>query len=53
MEPSELAPDTVIEEIATILADGYLRIIIAKARNQTGLPLHGIAPDQNMMQGDS
>ena len=53
LELSELAPDTVIEEIATILADGYLRMAIAAARNRRTRPWDGIGPDENEALGGS
>ena len=53
MELSELAPDTVIEEIANILADGYLRMIMAEAKNQLTWPSQEIAPDENLARCES
>lgn len=51
LELSELAPD-IIEEIATILADGYLRMVMAQARNRTTRPWDGIAPDEDEALGE-
>ena len=52
LELSELAPE-IIEEIATILAGGYLRLVMAEAKNQTTWPSDGIAPDENLARSES
>jgi hypothetical protein len=51
LELPELTPE-IIEEIATILADGYLRMVMTEARNQTTWRLAAIAPDENQARGE-
>jgi len=52
LELSELAPE-IIEEIATILACGYLRMVMAEARKHNTWPSDGVAPDENQTHGES
>ena len=53
MESLEVVPDTVIEEIANILSNGYLRMVMAEARSQEAWTLSTLNdnPERDEWQG--